>query len=243
MCPECADGEFYDAYEADVWAFGVTMYVVLFGRVPWFDETGTLHRVCACVCVCTNVYDLCHYHSHTFMYFGNTTHTHTHTHTEWRLSEMINNDPLVIPAPAAFAGVGSEARDLLSRLLHKDLAHRIRSITEVSEHPFFSSVAHNSRSWSSSSNSKILARQNSKNFNNAKSFTELKMSRMSIAEEPDTDIPTVPVLLGAKGNTQLSETPGGVSLDRGPHHKPTHARLQGSPESDVLLKDALKEVA
>lgn len=39
MAPECLSGEEYSAYQADVWAMGITLYALLTGRLPYCEDS------------------------------------------------------------------------------------------------------------------------------------------------------------------------------------------------------------
>ncbi|RYE83023.1 MAG: hypothetical protein EOO65_04580, partial [Methanosarcinales archaeon] len=41
LCPEAAAGDEYDIYAADVWAAGITFYVLLYGQVPFGANAST----------------------------------------------------------------------------------------------------------------------------------------------------------------------------------------------------------
>lgn len=38
MAPECLSGAEYSAYQADVWAMGITLYALLTGRLPYCED-------------------------------------------------------------------------------------------------------------------------------------------------------------------------------------------------------------
>ena len=42
LAPEVIEQDLYDGYKADMWSFGVTLYVMTTGKLPWVHENVTL---------------------------------------------------------------------------------------------------------------------------------------------------------------------------------------------------------
>jgi len=52
FAPEMCDGqtEKFSGYKVDIWAAGVTLYCMIFGNVPFFDDDFNTHRLFEIIC-------------------------------------------------------------------------------------------------------------------------------------------------------------------------------------------------